>query len=364
MRPVTAPPRLLMTTDAVGGVWRYAVDACRGLAARGTDVTLAGMGPVPSPVQRDEAAATAIRLIWLDVGLDWMAGGEEGLRQAGSALSTVLSESRPDILHLNSPALLPFVDTPVRRVVAAHSCLATWWGATKGEPLPPEWRWHQEISARGLAAADLVLAPSQAFAAALERAYGTLPRLRVVHNGASPIAPMPKSTFVLSAGRWWDEAKNLPMLEAASQGLPWPVRVAGPLRAPGGDAVQPRSVEWIGDLSNSALRDWMARAPIFTSLSLYEPFGLAVLEAASAGAALVLADIPTFRELWEGCAVFVNPRDPADIADALHELVASDRLRTHLGSAASERARKYSLDRQADALLSGYSDLAIRAIAG
>ncbi len=49
--------------------------------------------------------------------------------------------------------------------------------------------------------------------------------------------------------------------------------------------------------------------PIFVSTSLYEPFGLAVLEAAQAGCPLVLSDIATFRELWDGAAIFFPPGD-------------------------------------------------------
>lgn len=361
MLPVKPPARLLMTTDAVGGIWRYAQDACRLLAARGVDATLVGMGPAPSEAQREEAAG--IPLVWLDESLDWMAGGPEPLQRAGAALASVARELRVDVVHLNSPALLPFVDVAVPRVAAAHSCLATWWQAMKDGPPPPEWRWHRELTARGLKTADLVLAPSLAFATALEAAYGRLPRLRVVHNGAAPVPAMPKSPFVLSAGRWWDEAKNLRVLEAVAGRLPWPVQVAGPLQAPGERPVWPQTVEWVGDLPNRTLRGWMARAPIFTSLSLYEPFGLAVLEAASAETALVLANIPTFRELWGSCALFVDPADPVDVADAVNELIASERLRAHLGAAAGARSRDYTLERQTEGLLAAYADLPVRAVA-
>ncbi len=49
-----------------------------------------------------------------------------------------------------------------------------------------------------------------------------------------------------------------------------------------------------------------AAATVFASMARYEPFGLAVLEAAQAGMRLVLSDIPTFRELWDGAAIFVG----------------------------------------------------------
>lgn len=363
MRVLRAPLTLLMTVDAVGGVWRYATDACRELAARGVDATLVGMGPPPSDGQCAEASAASIRMEWLEHDLDWMAEGPDGLRRAGEALHTVVRARRPDVVHLNSPALVPFVGTGTRRIAAAHSCLATWWSAVKDEPLPADRRWHREATAMGLRSADAALAPSQAFAAALEAEYGPLPGLRVIRNATHPIAARPKVPAVLAAGRWWDEGKNLATLDGAAVGLPWPVHVAGPLAGPGCSAPPPRSAEWLGDLPHAELCGRMARAPIFVSLSLYEPFGLAVLEAATAEAALVLADIPTFRELWGAAALFVDPRDPADVADVLNELIASQRLRARLGRRAAARARDYGLGRQADELLALYADRPLRAAA-
>lgn len=363
MRVLRRPLTLLMTVDAVGGVWRYALDACRALAARGVDAVLVGMGPPPTGAQRAEAAAAAVRLEWLDQDLDWMAAGPDGLRRAGEVLGSVVLRCRPDVVHLNSPALAPFVGTGARRIAAAHSCLATWWRAVKGGPLPADRRWHRDATATGLRAADAVLAPSHAFAAALEAEYGTLPGLRVIRNATAPIAAMPKVPAVLAAGRWWDEGKNLATLDEATAALPWPVQVAGPLAGPGCAAPRPRSAEWLGDLAHDQLRHRMARAPIFASLSLYEPFGLAVLEAATAEAALVLADIPTFRELWGASALFVDPLDPADVADVLNELIASQRLRARLGRRAAARARDYGLERQADELLAAYVDRPLHAVA-
>jgi glycosyltransferase involved in cell wall biosynthesis len=94
----------------------------------------------------------------------------------------------------------------------------------------------------------------------------------------------------------------------------------------------------------------MARSAVFVSSGLYEPFGLAVLEAAQAGCALVLSDIPTFRELWNGAAVFVAPSDPRAIADALNDITADATLRTRLAAAAEQRAAHYTMDKSADAL--------------
>lgn len=51
------PHRILMTVDAVGGVWRYGVDLCRSLNAAGIEVVMACLGPAPGPDKMEELAA-------------------------------------------------------------------------------------------------------------------------------------------------------------------------------------------------------------------------------------------------------------------------------------------------------------------
>ena len=86
----------------------------------------------------------------------------------------------------------------------------------------------------------------------------------------------------------------------------------------------------------------MAHTASFAAPSLYEPFGLAVLEAAQQGTALLLSDIPVFRELWSGAAVFVQADRPTDWAAAITGLV-DDRVRlAELGQAALLRSRRYT----------------------
>lgn len=74
----------------------------------------------------------------------------------------------------------------------------------------------------------------------------------------------------------------------------------------------------------------------------FEPFGLAVLEAAQAGCPLVLSDIPTFRELWDGAATFVAPGDVGGFADAVAGLLADPARHAALGQAARQHATRYT----------------------
>jgi len=88
---------------------------------------------------------------------------------------------------------------------------------------------------------------------------------------------------------------------------------------------------------------------VFASVSRYEPFGLAVLEAAQAACALVLSDIPTFRELWNGAAVFVPPEDPVALAGAFTTLLHDPAAVERQGALAQARAAGFSPSRTADA---------------
>ena len=108
----------------------------------------------------------------------------------------------------------------------------------------------------------------------------------------------------------------------------------------------------------------MRRSAIFAAPSRYEPFGLAVVEAAISGAALVLADIPTFRELWSDAALFVSPDDSNGWSRALTELwrqtpFCASGCRRQAGA----RAGQFTLSRQAAQLHALYSSLTTPAVA-
>lgn len=348
--PVTPPPaaprRILLVADCIGGVWQYSLELAAGLAAHGVETVLAVAGPRPDAARRAEAEAIpGLRLRALEADLDWRASDERGLTPLRAQLVDLAGEAEVDLIHLNGAAL---GDLPVAQPVVAtqHSCLATWWQATRpGQALPQAWRWHHARMAAGLAAAAAVIVPSAAFADQLRQAYGSRIALDVVHNGRALrsrlVAPR-RMAAVLTAGRLWDEAKNVRTLDAAAAGIRWPVLAAGPTRGPDGQEARPDYVVALGTLGGAALEDWMRRSPVFVSLAVYEPFGLAVLEAALAGCALVLSDTATFRELWGDAALLVPPDEPNAARDAVNRLIADPDLRLRLGARAQSCAGVYS----------------------
>ncbi|MFL5575003.1 MAG: glycosyltransferase family 4 protein [Gemmatimonadaceae bacterium] len=348
-----------MTADAVGGVWTYALELARTLARRGARVTLATMGTPPSPAQRADADGIAgLRLHESVYRLEWMDEPWEDVERAGEWLLGLERDLAPDVVHLSGYAhgALPF---RAPTVVVAHSCVCSWWRAVKGERAPESWDRYRRAVAAGLAGAGAVVAPTRAMLDALDREYGLpLPRALVVPNGrdAARFAPAAmKEPFVLSAGRLWDEAKNVIALGTAACRMSWPVLVAGEERHPGGaDAALSCALRPLGRLPGDELAGWMARAAVFALPARYEPFGLSALEAGLSGCALVLGDIPSLREVWGDAALYVSPDDPGALAETLRALAADAERRTALGERARARGREYTPERMADGYAAAY----------
>jgi glycosyltransferase involved in cell wall biosynthesis len=358
--PPAEPPYVLMTADSVGGVWTYALDLARELAGQGTRVTLAVLGPSPHPDQAAAAAAVdGLELIDTGLALDWTAPDEAAVRRTAEALGDLAARLGPDVVHLNSPALAADAGFSMPVVGVCHSCMASWWAAVRGGEMPADFRWRTELLRRGYRACDVLVAPSAAFAGATADLYGVASPV-VVRNGryAPKMGPrraaMGRDRFIFTAGRLWDSGKNVELLDAAAKLLDVPVFAAGPLESPTGHRVALTHARALGRLDGASVAGWMARAPVFASLPLYEPFGLTVLEAAQAGCALVLSDIASFRELWDGAAIFADPGDADALAATLGRLLDDPLEARRLGTAARRRSARYDMDRLTAGMLDVY----------
>ena len=354
---MTGALRVLVTADAVGGVWQYSSELARALAPLGVEAVIATLGPPPSPEQL--ASLGGIEVIDTGLPLDWLAEDAASVRRAGEAVADLARREGVDIVQLNAPALAADVPFAVPVVAVQHSCVATWWDAVHGTELPADFAWRTALVGKGLAAADAVVAPTAAFAEATRRRYGLIEAPAVVHNGRSPLK-LPQGAphdFVFTAGRLWDEGKNLATLDAAAAGVAVPLHAAGPVRGPNGTAILFDNIHCLGFLGEEELGRWLAAKPVFVSAALYEPFGLAVLEAAQAGCPLILSDIPTFRELWEGAATFVDARDEAGFTQAIAAIVGDDFVRATMGHAAAARAVRYTPQAMAARMASLYCRL-------
>jgi len=358
---MAASMKILMTADAVGGVWSYALELARALAPSGVELVLATMGPLPSAAQREEAARCRnLRLETSEYRLEWMQDPWSDVERAGDWLLALARREQPDLVHLNGyvHAALPW-QMPV--CVVAHSCSCSWWRAVKHEPAPESWNRYRRAVRDGLDAATIVIAPTRAMLAALTREYGRVDDARVIYNARHPARypVLAKDRLVLSAGRMWDEAKNVSALECVAPSVEWPVYVAGESSMPGLGAMEPTHCCSLGKLDHDALARWMGRASIYALPARYEPFGLTVLEAALAGCALVLGDIPSLRELWHDAALFVEPDDHEQLAHTLQRLIADGERRRTIARRCRARALAFAPEEMASAYLQAYESALI-----
>ncbi|MCA6119203.1 glycosyltransferase family 4 protein [Bradyrhizobium sp. WSM 1738] len=356
MNPPCRRLRILMTTDAVGGVWVYASTLARALCQMGMEVSLVTLGPAPRGDQLQSIAGTpGLTVEITDLSLEWLDPEGRDFHRAADRLAAIENRVKPDIVHLNSyREAISTWRAPV--LVVAHSCVRSWWLACRGEE-PTESRWLAYMANvhAGLSAADRWIAPTHSFLDKITELYQPESAGLVIHNGVEePASRTSKQPFILAAGRQWDEAKNLSILADISPCLAWPVRTNGPL----GIGRDDRHAERSPELSHAALLGTMRCASVLASPAVYEPFGLTVLEAATAGCALVLSDIPTFRELWDGAALFVEPRDRDEWQAVLACLTHNDALRHDLQKRAALKARRYRLKATAAAYAGLYRELA------
>lgn len=353
------PRRVLMTADTVGGVWTYSLELTRALLETGIEVALATMGAPLSDAQwREARRLPKLRVFESSYKLEWMEQPWADVQRAGEWLLNLEAQWQPDVVHLNGYAhgALPW-QAPV--IVVGHSCVLSWWQAVKRESAPNSWEQYRQTVTKGLAAADLVIAPTAAMLQTLKEHYGPLPNCRVIFNGRA-VTPSPtedKETFIFAAGRFWDEAKNLFALETVAPNLAWPIYVAGETQHPDGNPQPALRLRLLGQLPPTAVAQWMRRAAVFAAPAHYEPFGLAALEAGLAGCALVLGDIASLREVWGESAIFVPPHDTAALREVLQNLVNTPAWRSDMATRARARALEFSPQRMAARYRTAYADV-------
>ena len=353
---------VLMTGDAVGGVWHYVVDLAKGLRARGVSVTVGILGPAPSPAQLK--GVDGLNIVTMDLPLDWTARSPSAVLDAGASLARFASSIGADLVHLHSPALAAAGGFAMPVVAVCHSCVATWWDACGTGALPDDLAWRRDLAAKGAALVDALVTPTAAFATATARVYDLPGAPIVIHNGrrAMTAASLPSPPHVFAAGRLWDRAKGMDALDRVAAVGALRIDAAGSTRGPNDEQVAFQDLNLLGQLDEDAIASRLAARPVFVSLARYEPFGLAVLEAAQAGCALVLADIASFRELWDGAALFVNPDDAFAVSQVIKTLLHHAEGRERFGAQARARSTRYSLDAMTDRVLGVFRDLLAAAL--
>ena len=219
-------------------------------------------------------------------------------------------------------------------------------------------RWHRATGTRalraGVAVADAVVCVSEFTRDELvELLRVPAERLRIVPNGVDPVftpaGERAEGDYVLAVGTL-EPRKNLEGAVEAARLAGVELRVAGAVGW-GGVAVD----GWVGEPSDGELAMLMRGARCLVYPSLYEGFGLPVLEAMACGTPVVTSRGGATEEVAGGAAVLVDPRDPAAIAAGIEE---ATRRREELVAAGRARAAPFTWERSADLVEALWRELA------
>jgi len=274
-----------------------------------------------------------------------------------------LRGARIDLYYTPSFLLPVFAGADVE-VICVHDLAWRFYPRTKSM------RFRAYMNARlpaALKRADRIVCVSQATADDVQAEYGDglEGRIRVVHNGVDldTFCPAPEGAtdgppYIAVVGNQ-DPRKNIATLLEAFPSFRARLRacrlvMVGPDQPA---TPPPAAVDCLGYLSDDALVALYRGALLVVQPSLYEGFGLPVLEAMACGTPVACADIPVFREIAGDCARYFNPRNATEIADSMAELARDTALREHLAQRGIERARKFSWDQSATRLMETFAEV-------
>lgn len=353
--------RVLITTDVVGGVWQFTHELATGLLREGSSVALVSFGGSPAAGQRRQCACllsdfpNSFLYESSTAPLEWMQPNESAYSDGAQLLLRIAREFGADLLHSNQFCFgaLP-IDVP--RVITAHSDVLSWAEACREQPLEnsPWLSQYVRLVGDGLNGADLVVAPTRWMLDALMRNFSVSARCEVIANGRTiPLQEgAGRQLRAVTAGRLWDEAKDICMLAQVSS--PVPLYVAGPMKHESSRApVEMGAATLLGPLPEDELLQCFRESAIYICTSRYEPFGLAPLEAALCGCAVLARDIPSLREVWrDGARYFC---DPQSLSALLDEFAADPDSLCAAQRRSYRRARSFSAEKMVKSYQAQYA---------
>ena len=275
-----------------------------------------------------------------------------------------------DLLH-STHHTLPLAPMRAARVVTVHD--VTFFRIP--ERYPPVRRAYMRLSTRFAAAvADAVIVPSQAVRDDAVRALRLTPeKVQVVYEApASRFAPIDRgralavlgkhdveTPYILSVGSL-EPGKNRARLIRAlhalrRDGLRQQLVVIGQPAwrfeedfALVEELGMTDAVRFLGYVADDELPAFYAGATVFAFPSLYEGFGLPVIEAMACGAPVLTSSTGATAEVAGDAALLVNPHSVDQICDGLRRLIADAGLRDDLHSRGIARAAEFSWTRAAE----------------
>jgi len=198
-------------------------------------------------------------------------------------------------------------------------------------------------------AADPVFQPQCVPSVAdLRRRYG-LPDRFVLSVGSNK----PHKNLVGLVEAWaevWPEFREFALVIAG----PWLPEYPEPRLRAEALGLGPQSIRWLGRIAEEDLPALYSAATLFAFPSVYEGFGLPVVEAMACGASVVCSEIPALLEVTAGAARIIDPVSPTSIARTITEVLENTSLRARLRERGLQRASELSWRRTASETIALY----------
>ena len=266
--------------------------------------------------------------------------------------------------------LYPYWPSPPRRRAGAPpAAICVYDLAYKLRPAEVPWQqraYMGSIMGPALRGAAAVLVISETTRDDLLSCYpipGLEQKVTVIPLGVTPLAPagpLPPGLepgFILAVSTV-EPRKNYPRLLAAYRQLRTrvdvpPLVIAGRPGWAYGDTLRQIEAEpgvrYVGHVDGADLAALYEAAAILAFPSLYEGFGLPLVEAMACGVPCVVSNVGALPEVANGAAILVDPEDVSSIASGLERLLADASLREKLAAAGRRRAADFTWERSADA---------------
>jgi glycosyltransferase involved in cell wall biosynthesis len=345
--------RLLITTDTVGGVWRFGIELAEGLLEAGDAVALVSFGGAPSSPQRLECELLADH--WKQqfyyaasaAPLEWMQQNDICYEEGLLTLQQTARTFGVDLLHSNQYCY-GAVEFGVPTVVSAHSDVLSWAEACREGALEdsPWLQRYLTLVQRGLDGAAALTAPTRWMLHNFAKHFDVPKHRQVIANGRTlgSVPSRPKLLQAVTAGRLWDEAKDISLLRSVKSVIP--LMIAGAAVCDGIAADSIPNIRYCGELSQEQVLRLFTECAIYICTSRYEPFGLAPVEAALCGCAVLARDIKSLREVWGDAALYFRNAD--ELSNILESLSTQPALLREQQHRAKTHAQRYTRKRMVE----------------
>ncbi|MUH35605.1 glycosyltransferase family 1 protein [Zobellia amurskyensis] len=188
-------------------------------------------------------------------------------------------------------------------------------------------------------------------------------KLKVIHNAVDPIfVPVEKAfnhekPIILHIGTGWN--KNLDRTIEALSGIPCHLRVIGKLKDEQVVLMKKYDIDYSNqcNLTDEGIKNEYKNCDIVNFPSVYEGFGMPVIEGQKTGRVVVTSNIEPLIEVASGAAVMVNPEEVSSIRQAYQTIISNDAYRVDLIEKGLENAKRFSAENIASQYLELYKTL-------